>query len=810
MSNLVIVESPAKCQKIQSILGNDWKVIASMGHIRGLEHSLSFLQNDFEPKYEMLKEKTAAIKQLIDAAKKATTIYLAADKDFEGEQIAYSVCLLLKKNPKTTKRITFSEITEKAILYAVENPSIIDMNRVQTQQCRALMDLLIGFTISPLLWNHVAPALSAGRCQTPALRLVVEREDNIDQFQEESSYVLRAEWTDNMLFLQSTMTDELEDEESVKNYMEIYHNVTEGIIKSNKVKPWSESAPKPFMTSTLQQQVSALYHLPPKKTMQIAQKLYEAGHITYMRTDREELSQDAKEDAAKQVIEMYGEEYLMDFKEESKNGFGDFSEKSKEESKNGFGDFSEKSKEKSQEAHEAIRPTHMEVQRLEGMTSQEENVYRLIWLRTIQSMMSPARGEHCKILIQIKGDEDFTWLSQQKRTTFDGWKRVTKIADIDNVEEAEEDEDPITTWDTLVQLQPGSTMNWLKITAEQKETKAQGRFTEATLIRELERHGIGRPSTFASLLAVIQEKNYVEVKTIPPREVNGRELILSPNVWPCSEKNVKKKVGQEKNKLVPTALGRSILKFLLVHFDDLFAYKFTQQMERSLDEIADGTLKDWKSVIKSLWESYKERHAVLNAKGAQNKSENRSDKVKEFTGGLKAIQTKKGPLLLRESADKKGDTEFFGWPENSTFEDMTEARAVEFIGKKAEDSQIIAEYAGKPVYKKKGKFGQYLQWDTISVPFVEESIQLTIERIELKHQQQESKVAFKGYEIRDGQYGPYIMKLQAKATGKKPECVSLPKGIDPKKVTEKDIEGIYKLGLEAKKTAKALNKKNNT
>lgn len=783
MYNLVIVESPAKCQKIQSILGDGWKVIASMGHIRGLEHSLTFLKNDFEPKYEMLKEKTAAIKQLTDAAKKATDIYLAADKDFEGEQIAYSVCLLLKKDPNKTKRITFSEITEKAIKYAVENYSIIDMNRVKTQQCRALMDLLIGFTISPILWNHVAPALSAGRCQTPALRLVIDREDKIDQFQEESCYVLRAEWTGNKTILHSTMTDELEDEESVMNYMEIYHNVTEGVIKSNKVKPWSESPPKPFMTSTLQQQVSALYHLPPKRTMQIAQRLYEAGHITYMRTDREELSQDAKDDAIKQVKEMYGEEYVMDV--------------------------SEKSDEKSKEAHEAIRPTHMERHNIEDMTSQEEKVYRLIWERTIQSVMSPAKGEHCKILIQIKGDEDFTWLSQQKRTTFDGWKRIGKIADIDNIDDVKEEnkEETADTWDTIVKLQPGSIMNWTEMRGEQKETKAQGRFTEATLVRELERHGIGRPSTFAALLAVIQEKNYVEVKTIPPREVNGRELILSPHVWPCAEKNVKKKVGQEKNKLVPTALGRSILNFLLVHFDDLFAYKFTQQMEKNLDEIADGTLKDWKSVIKRLWESYKERYATLNTKGSSSAA---SNKVKEFTGGLKAVQTKKGPLLLRESGDEKGDTEFFGWPNAILFEDMTEECAMEFIAKKADDSQILTEHDGKPVHKKKGKFGQYLQWDTVSVPFVEEeSFELMIQRIEAKQRQQESKVAFKGYEIRDGQYGPYIMKLQSKTTNKKPECVSLPKGIDPKKVTEKEIEGIYKLGLEAKKAvSKNVNKKN--
>lgn len=755
--SLVIVESPAKCQKIQSYLGKGWKVIASLGHIRGLEQNLNFLKTDFEPKYEYLKEKAKAIAQLKEEAKKADTVYLAADRDFEGEQIAYSVCLLLKLNPKKTHRITFTEITEKAVKNAIDNPGFINMNRVHTQQSRAMLDLLLGFTMSPLLWRYVAPSLSAGRCQIPSLRLVVEREDAINNFKVSSSWSLYATFNG----YNATMEDELEDEESVQNYMENIYQTPDATILTKTIKKWSESAPQPLITSTLQQQASALYGSNPKATMRSAQRLYEAGHITYMRTDKAVLSEEAKSEAIAFVTEEYGVEFVNnDANEERKR-------KKNDEEK------------KAQEAHEAIRPTHMEVREVEG---EDRKIYALIWQRTIQSVMAAARGETCRVQIQIAGDTDFTWRTESKRTVFEGWKCAGKIAVIDD-----EEENADSDWSILNRLNIGDKIQWIKITAEPKDTKAHGRYTEATLVRELERHGIGRPSTFASLLSVIQEKNYVEHVNIPSKDILIKEYIITPHQWPPSTVDKKKKVGAEKNKLVPTELGRSVLAFILQHFDDLFQYNFTSHMEKRLDAIAEGT-DDWKEIIKTTWDSYKDRFTALS----QDKPET-STKKKEFKNGLKAVQTRKGPLLLIEG-DK---TEFLGWPKGITFEDMTEEVALQFmnISNISNISNNMGEWNSNPIIKKSGKFGDYLQCGMISIPFIaDEEHNATIERLEAK--QNTEQVVFKNYTIRTGKYGPYIMKTSVK----KAVFVSLPKDIDMTKLTEKEVDAIYKMGIEAKKS----------
>ena len=749
---LLIIESPGKQKTIQKYLGSEWKVVASLGHIRGLEQNLNFLKNDFEPSYEFLKEKAKAIKELKESAH-GMDIYLGADRDYEGEQIAYSVCLLLKLNPKTTKRVTFTEITEKSLKTAIENPGIIDMNRVNTQKTRAMLDIMIGFTMSPLLWRYVAPSLSAGRCQTPALRLVVERENQINNFKVSSSWCLKATWIKDFTFV-GQMDDELEDEESALNYMEMIYQTQDASIISKDIRPWSEKAPDPLITSTLQQQASAMFSINPKNTMQIAQRLYEGGHITYMRTDKAVISEDATKEAKKWILENYGEEFVEN--------------KEKKKPKEG----------NAQEAHEAIRPTHMDVTTIEGDVY-DKKIYNLIWQRTIQSVMSPAKGETCKVKIKI--DDGFTWSSQWKRTTFEGWKRAGKVVQIDedsDVEDSKED-----AWNKASNMEIGDNVKWLDIKAEPKETKAQGRYTEATLVRELEKFGIGRPSTFASLLSVIQDKNYVESKNIPAKEVIIKEYNLKPNIWPAESTELKKKVGAEKNKLVPTELGKSVLQFILKHFDDLFNYGFTSQMEKRLDKIAEGD--DWKKVLKDMWESYKDRYEEL-IKGVKQVS----NKVKEFSGGLKAVQSKKGPLLLIEG-ETPSATKFIGWPSGVAFEDMTEELALTFNESKS--MEIVGEWKGQPIIKKSGKFGDYLQCGDVSIPYQVEELDKTIERLETKKNGIVKQ--FKEYVIRNGQYGAYIMKT----TLKKPQFVSLPKGIDGANLTEKEVDILYKNGIESKK-----------
>jgi DNA topoisomerase I len=809
MTNLVIVESPAKCQKIQGFLGPGWRVIASMGHIRALEETLDAigLDRDFEPKYQFLKEKAKAIKQLKEAAADATTVYLASDDDREGEAISYAVCLLLKLNPKTTKRAVFHEITKKAVTNAVNSPRYLDMNRVNAQQSRAILDMMIGFTMSPLLWRYVAPSLSAGRCQTPALRLVVEREDIINNFKASSSWQLSANWitaqgaVKNGFKFSAQMDDELEDEESALNYMEIVNETQDGTIIANDIRPWSQGAPEPLITSTLQQQASAMFSINPKNCMKIAQRLYEAGHITYMRTDKAVISEEATAEAKKWVQEAYGEDFLEKSpqKEEIKE------EKKTKKKPKVAQDFLEKSPQKeevkAQEAHEAIRPTHMDVTTLpEGdWSAYDKKVYNLIWQRTIQSVMAPAKGETCKIKTQIEGDDDFTWSSQWKRTTFEGWKRAGKVAQIDDSDQSGDEDSKDDAWSKASQLAPGDKVKWQDMKAEPKETKAQGRYTEATLVRELEKFGIGRPSTFASLIATIQDKNYVETKDIPAKEVKVKEYSTKPNQWPAEEKELKKKVGAEKNKLVPTDLGRSVLSFVLKHFNDLFDYGFTAQMEKRLDQVAEGS-EQWKQVLRDMWASYKDRYEDLCSKQSI-KAKDGSAKVREFSSasnGLKAVQTKKGPLLLIEGA-KKEDTQFIGWPTGVAFEDMTEEKALKFKdeAEKKKRGDEVGEWNGQQIVKKTGKFGDYLQCGEVSIPFQAcEELDKTIERFEAKQNGGANIIKqFKEYVIRTGQYGPYIMKTSLK----KPQFVSLPKGVDGSKLTEKEVEALYKTGLDSKK-----------
>ena len=801
---VLIIESPGKQKTIEKYLGSGWKVVPTLGHIRGLEQNIEFINNDFEPKYELIKDKSNAIKQLKEISKNADEIYLGADKDYEGEQIAYSVCLLLKLNPNTAKRVTFTEITEKSIKYAIQNPGIIDMNRVNTQKARAILDMMIGFTMSPLLWRYVAPSLSAGRCQTPALRLVVEREDQILNFKASSSWSLNANWTTNDGFkINSRLDDDLEDEESAVNYMENIHQTQDGSIISKDIRPWTEKPPEPLITSTLQQQASALYSINPKNTMKIAQKLYEAGHITYMRTDKAVISEEATAEAKKWIEENYGEEFVGNNPQKQQQ---DESKKTKKKPK--VATNVKEDEVKAQEAHEAIRPTHMDVTSLpDDWDVYHKKVYNLIWQRTIQSIMSHARGELCKVKLQIEGDDDFTWSTQWKHTTFEGWKRAGKIAKIDDEDSTEEDSKE-DTWIYASKLMPGDKVKWNDIKAEPKETKAQGRYTEATLVRELEKFGIGRPSTFASLIATIQDKNYVETKDIPAKEVKTKEYLLKPLQWPANEKELKKKVGAEKNKLVPTELGRSVLTFMLKHFNDLFDYGFTSQMEKRLDKIAEGE-EQWKQVLRDMWASYKDRYQDLSSKQAlKTKEGEQNARVKEFSDGLKAVQSKKGPLLLIEKA-KKEDTEFLGWPAGIAFEDMSEDIALKFKEeiKKKKAGDEIGEWNSQPIIKKTGKFGDYLQCGEVSIPFqAGEELDKTIERFEAKQNGGKGVVKqFKEYVIRTGPYGPYIMKTSLK----KVQFVSLPKDIDATKLTEKEVETLYKTGLESKKkwTADKFDKK---
>ena len=778
--NLVIVESPAKCQKIQGFLGPGWRVIASMGHIRALEEDLTAvgLEADFEPRFQWLKEKGKAIAQLKEAAQGVTKVYLAADDDREGEAIAYSVALLLKLPLATTARAVFHEITEKAVKAAVAKPRVLDMNRVNAQQARAVLDMMIGYTISPLLWKHIAHALSAGRCQTPALRLVVDREREITNFKVSSSWRVKGVWSD----LPAAMTEDLEDEESAQNYLENIYNVMEGTVQKAETRPWTEAAPRPLITSTLQQEASALHAMNPKFTMQAAQRLYEAGHITYMRTDKAVISEEAVVAAQTWVREAFGVEYV-----------GGPAAAPAATPKKKAKTTEVPQAPQAQEAHEAIRPTHFELTELpatEDWSAGDRKVYKLIWNRAVQSVMATCRGDTRKLIFRAKGDPcEFDWTTAVKRTTFQGWRRLGNTANLDEEEETADAEAEL--WKKVSGIEAGSVLRWSSLEAYPHETKAAGRFTEATLVRELEKKGIGRPSTFATLLASIQDKKYVEKVNKPALKVQRTRYKLVPNQWPATHETFEQSMGAEKDKLGPTPLGERVMGFCADKFSDLFDYGFTALMETRLDKIAEGE-EEWKKVLRDTWASYKERYETLKAVPSAVVN---SERQKEFGDGLKAVQSKKGPLILIEDKDDKENTKFYGWPDGVKWDELTEEMVRAFVEKKKVEmgGDLVGTIDGKKVEKKKGPFGVYVVWGDVKLSIVGTE---TMEEIETKLREKAGATlhVLGPFEFRKSQYGIYMFKKDLKEK----KFAGVPDGIDIKKLTEAEAVKIYQEGLKNK------------
>ena len=702
--NLVIVESPAKTAKIQGFLGTGWKVLASMGHIRKLVEDLKALhiEKGFEPEFEFMSEKSKTIAALRAAGKEATKVYLASDDDREGEMISYSVALALKLDIKTTPRIIFHEITKEAILKAVKTPRTINMERVFAQQGRAVLDLLIGFTISPLL-SYIRKALSAGRCQTPALRIIVDRENEIKDFVNTSSFLIKGTWSHNKNKFSGNMLDSLADEEEATNYLENIHDLLEAKITNILNKPTSFQPPQPLITSSLQQEASALYGLNPKTTMSSAQKLYEAGLITYMRTDSTIMSEEAKSEAKKQVEEKYGVEYI------NKNIKPQLS---------------------SLAAHECIRPTKFTTEVISDYGPIDVKIYNLIYKRAIQSIMSPAKGDERRVQWTIEEDPNqFIYEGVWKRITFQGWKIVGQSeTDLDEKEEEQEQ-----GWLTSESLTVGMKIQWLSIYGEQKITSPPPRYNEATLVRELEKKGIGRPSTFASLVASILDKDYVKIDNIKLNPLTIVKLTIEPNKWPCKRIEDKKEGKEDKKKLIPTLLGKEVCSFCVKEFSNLFDYEFTKQMELKLDEVENGSTS-WKKVCSDTWDSYKDKYA----------------------------ETK------RRIKDEKINTN--------------------------EQDDIIGYYEEKPLIKKKGPYGYYVQYNGKNIKYEEnDTVEKLIKKLTVKT---EALLHTLGdYEFRVGPYGKYMIKKGLK----KPIFVSIPNELNVKEFTLEAASKIYEMGCKNKK-----------
>lgn len=829
MTSLLIVESPAKCSKIQGFLGPGWRVIATMGHIRALEEDLDAvgIQRDFEPRFAFLKEKSKAINQIKECARFATTIYLASDDDREGEAISYSVALLLKLDPATTPRAVFREITASAVKAAVAAPRRINMDRVWAQQARAVLDMMVGFTISPLLWKYVGQGLSAGRCQTPALRLLVDREKEIAGFRAETAWRVSGTWSTKASSptpFEATMIEELEDSESAMNYLENLHDDAGGTVTAAATKPTTEQPPKPLITSTLQQEVSATMGIQPKNTMRIAQRLYEAGHITYMRTDSAVLSEEARLAAETWVRETFGAEYVAAAAPTADAPPPSSAEKGKgKKVAKGKGADAAASPPAAQEAHEAIRPTHFELTALpadEDWNASDRKVYKLIWNRAVQSTMAACRGESRTVDFTAAGDpNEFIWRTQWRRTTFPGWRRIGAAAtDLDKEDGSDGEATGVTPtagaptpaaaqWTAAQALVPGTALQWRTLAAAPFESRPPARYTEATLVRELEKKGIGRPSTFAQLIGSIMDKAYAEKRDTAAREVAVPRFTLQrPGQWPATATEEKKKVGAERQKLAPTPLGLSVIEFLEREFAALFAYSFTAQMEGRLDGIATGR-EPWKALCRDTWASYSAKVETMKAGASPAGVGGAAARERMFAGGIKAVQSKKGPLLLKEEpvAPGKKSTQavFYGWPEGVAFGEITEEQVAAFVGAKAAGKvgEELGQHKGKAIVKKSGPYGTYAECDGVKVPWAEGDTGVTLAA---KFEAKSVAVlhTLGPFEFRTGPYGVYFFKTDA--TGAQRKFVSLPAAVDPKALTQEAAVKLYQTGLQQKARATAF------
>ena len=716
-TKLVIVESPAKCQKIEKFLSKKkeytWIVKASYGHITELKESLEDsidVKNNFKPTYIISSGKKKVVQELSQIIKKDNVeVIIATDPDREGEAIGYHLIKTLKLDIKNTKRIFFNQITEKAVLEAVDNPKTIDMNLVNAQQSRCILDKLVGFEISPILWKYIKYGLSAGRCQTPAIRLLTEKEKEINKFNKQSYYKITGEFiindkNDNVNseynIIHGEIDKQFEKKEIITTLLNTFINDTFYIQDTKKTKSLRNPS-APFTTSTLQQDASSKLNISPKECMSIAQKLYENGYITYMRTDSIELSQEFKKDTNQYILQNYGNNYIYNV-DTSKNRF-------KNKSKN------------SQEAHEAIRPVKVDKNTLpNSFNTREKNLYKLIWNRSVASLMTSQNLYIYKIFINTEKTKEI-FISQYEETIFDGFSRLYQSS-------LKEDNDK---QDIIKSIKKGQELLFKTIQAEQKYTKPIPRYTEASLIKELEKLGIGRPSTYSSIITKIQDKHYVEKKSKEGEEIISETLSIKPNKNKIIKKDNKIKHGMEKDKLYITPIGMMVNDFIEQYFIDttnnngIFDYQMTSEMENKLDDIADGKLK-WIQVIKDIYNHFHPQVEQLKQNNTNN-TEQKKLKYQKILGkdkdGLEIGITlgKNEYVVYKKSGDFKTKWKFANIQElNKNLEDITLKDALYLLRFPKE----LGKIDNKKVVLNKGPYGLYLTHNKKNYPVQNEEINL--------------------------------------------------------------------------------------
>nr|WP_288232450.1 type I DNA topoisomerase [uncultured Prevotella sp.] len=730
--NLVIVESPAKAKKIEEFLGKDYKVMSSYGHIRDLKKKeLSINEQTMEPDYEIPDEKKKLVTELKATAKKAKKIWLASDEDREGEAISWHLCEVLGLDEEKTSRIVFHEITKPAILDAILHPRHLDMNLVNAQQARRVLDRLVGFKLSPVLWRKVKPALSAGRVQSVAVRLIVEREREIQKFKSESYYRVSAIFAlinenGNATEVKAELDKRFKTHEEVEAFLEKCKDAKFTVEAVNK-KPLKRTPAPPFTTSTLQQEAARKLGFTVSQTMMIAQKLYESGRITYMRTDSVNLSTLCTNASKDEIIKVYGSEYSQPraYHTHSKGA---------------------------QEAHEAIRPTYMNETSIDG-TSQEKRLYELIWKRTIASQMADAQIEKTTINIHIDNAEE-KFVANGEVITFDGFIKVYHESTDD--EDGTEDATHI-----LPAMKEGDELQRREITATEKFSAAPLRYTEASLVKKLEDLGIGRPSTYAPTISTIQQREYVQKGD--KKGVERSYTIDSLKGIKVTQKVKKEIAGNEKGKLLPTDIGIVVNDFLMENFPGIMDYNFTANVEQKFDDIAEGKT-EWNKWMKTFDKDFEpEVSKVMNAH-SEHKAGERELGTDPKTGKPVFVKIGRfGPVAQIGSAEDKDKPLFAQLPSNLSIETITLEEALELFKLPRE----LGEFEGTKVSVGTGRFGPYVQHNRkyVSIPKGEDPMTITLNRaIELIQEKRETeqKRHLKSFaedeklELLNGKYGPYI------------------------------------------------------
>jgi DNA topoisomerase-1 len=746
--NLVIVESPTKAKTIEGFLGKEYTVKASQGHVRDLnKNTLSVdIDKNFEPEYEIPDDKKALVAELRKLSKAADTVWLASDEDREGESISWHLYEVLDLKKKDTKRIVFHEITKSAITNAIENPRDINMGLVNAQQARRVLDRLVGYELSPLLWKKVKPALSAGRVQSVAVRLIVEREEEIKNFVQGSAYRVTAQFTftkDGQEYnLAAELPHRFENEEETRKFLE---SCIEAVYKVDSIekKPTVRYPAPPFTTSTLQQEAARKLGFSVANTMRIAQQLYESGKITYMRTDSVNLSSLALGMAKKEIEKNYGAEYVKTRQYHTKS-------------------------KGAQEAHEAIRPTYLDQQTIKG-TADERRLYELIWKRTIASQMADAQMERTNVNIGISTN-DKQFVATGEAILFDGFLKVYRESYDDTTEE-----------DTAIlpPIEIGTSLDMEKMEAQQRYTRPPFRYNEASLVKKMEELGIGRPSTYAPTISTIQKREYVTKGDVKGTSQEFQIITLKNNK--ISEKKGKETIGSEKGKLMPTDIGVLVNKFLLQYFESIIDYNFTANVEKEFDQIEEGQ-REWNAMIRDFYKNF-HNQIVSTTENSGKFSGEKLLGVDPATGKNVYVKVGRfGPVAQIGDTESEEKPRFAGLKKDMSIESVT----LEEVLKLFDFPRILGEFEGKEIVVAVGRFGPYIRHDNKfyslaktdnpalvefdrAVEIINEKRQKDLDNIILTFDQDPDM------RVLNGRFGPYIAY---KKTNYK-----IPKGTEPSTLT---------------------------